>query len=65
MFVYLIDFIVTLHPIILTFLLFLPASINYRLLCGQGLIMACIKSVFNKLELTFEVCHLTRYSGEF
>ena len=33
------------------FFLFLPASISYRLLCGQGLIMACIKSVFNKLEL--------------
>ena len=34
------------------FLLFLPASISYRLLCGQGSIMACIQSVFsNKLEL--------------
>ena len=33
------------------FFLFLPASISYRLLWGQGLIMVCIKSVFNKLEL--------------
>ena len=37
------------------FLLFLPASISYRLLCGQGLIMACIKSVFNKLQFELEV----------
>ena len=29
------------------FLLFLPASISYRLLCGQGAIMACIQSVFS------------------
>ena len=33
------------------FLLFLATSISYRLLCGQGSITACIKSVFfNKLE---------------
>ena len=31
------------------FLFLLPASISYRLF-GQGSIMACIKSVFNKLE---------------
>ena len=41
--------------IIVTFLLFLSASISYRLLCGQGLIMACIKNVFNKLQLELEV----------
>ena len=34
------------------FLLFLPASISYRLLYGQGAIMACIQSVFsNKHDL--------------
>ena len=37
------------------FFLFLPTSISYRLLCGQGLIMACIKSVFNKLELELKL----------
>ena len=36
------------------FLLFLPASISYRLLCGQGLILACMQSVFNKLKLELE-----------
>ena len=45
------------NPIVVTFLLFLPASISYRLLCGQGLIMACIKSVFNKLELVTWTCY--------
>ena len=38
------------------FLLFLPASISYRLLCGQGSIMACIQSGFSnkhELELLF------------
>ena len=30
---------------------------GYRLLCGQGLIMACIKSVFNKLELITSTCY--------
>ena len=34
------------NPVIVTFLLFLPASITYRLLCGQGLIMVCIRRVF-------------------
>ena len=45
------------NPIVVAFLLFLPASISYRLLCGQGLIMACIKSVFNKLELVTWTCY--------
>ena len=49
MFVYLFNFIVVIqaYVIVVTFLLFLPALISYRLFCGQGLIMACIKSVFN------------------
>ena len=45
------------NPIVVTFLLFRPASISYRLLCWQGLIMACIKSVFNKLELVTWTCY--------
>ena len=27
--------------------------------------MACIKGLFDKLELALEACHLTSYSGEF
>ena len=59
MFVYLFNFIVVIqaYVIVVTFLLFLPASISYRLLCGQGLIMACIKSVFSKLELVTWTCY--------
>ena len=44
------------NPIIVTFSTFPSASIGYRLLCGQGLIMACMQSVFNELEL--EKLHL-------
>ena len=29
----------------------LAVRYGYKLLCGQGLIMACIQSVFNKLNL--------------
>ena len=59
MFVYLFNFIVVIqaYVIVVMFLLFLPASISYRLLCGQGLIMAFIKSVFNKLELVTWTCY--------
>ena len=39
------------QPYYCNFFTFLPASISSRLLCWQGSIMACIKSVFNKLEL--------------
>ena len=48
MFLYLCNFIVMFQPCynFVTFLLFLPASISYRLLCGQGLTMVCIRRVF-------------------
>ena len=56
MFVYLFNFIVMFQPYYCNFfLLFLPASMSYRLLCGQGLIMACIQSVFNKLDHELEL----------
>ena len=49
---YLFNVIVMFQPYYVTFfLLFLPASISYRLLRVQGLIMACVQSVFNKREL--------------
>ena len=52
MFVYLFNFIAMFQPYYCNFfLLFLAASISYRLLRGQGLIMACVQSVFNKREL--------------
>ena len=55
MFVYLFNIIVMFQPYYCNFfLLFLPASMSYRLLCGQGLIMACIQSVFNKLDHELE-----------
>ena len=54
MFVYLFNFIVMIKPYYCNFFTFFPTSISYRLLCGQGLIMACIKSVFNKIELELD-----------
>ena len=39
------------------FLLFLPASISYRLLCGKGVIMACIQSVFSNKHVLELLSH--------
>ena len=56
MFVYVFNFIVMFQPYYCNICyFFLPASISYRLLCGQGLIMARIQSLFNKLDLELEL----------
>ena len=57
MFVYLFNFIVMIQPYNKCNFFTFPSRldyISYRLLCGQGLIMACINSVFNKLHLERE-----------
>ena len=52
MFVYLFNFIAMFQPYYCNFFrLFLPASISNRLLCGQGLIMACVQSVLINVNL--------------
>ena len=56
MFVYLFNFIAMFQPYYCNFFCFsfLPRyAISCRLLCGQGLMMACVQSVFflNKREL--------------
>ena len=62
MFVYLFNFIVMFEPYYCNFfVLFLPASISYRLLCGQGLIMACIQSAFHKFDLELELSDVFQF----
>ena len=61
MFVFLFNFIVVFQPYYYNLFTFPSASISYRLLCGQGLIMACIQSAFHKFDLELELSDVFQF----